>query len=355
MSRQIDSASSGSLSERYSSAFATASGIPAFEMVFSLNSIEPPLASTRFWSCCRTLFCPSYLPHQHEHGIVKFVDNTLLQRNDRIIRNVNLLGAHFRTALGDVAQTEAEVLLEHARAGFRIARMHFEPRDPDEEPRSPEMLHFLVLAEHVAHILAQEAFNAFPKFLHPVHIYLVHFPLAGAGLERRNCLVDAVIPGNVSDQVFDHRKRFHGLNRDGLVQGKRVHTGFASEPRPAIDLRRARAALAGLAIPAHRQVGRLVRLDVVERIQHDHSRGNGDAVRDGLPTLAVSPEHLKDCFRHRASTLSLFSFLCCYFSSATSCFKSSGKSGTADWRSVIALPWQAVTLFFVPQVRSRPG
>src|SRR5260221_12747516 len=37
-SRQIDSASSGSFKYRYNSAFAIASGIPDFEMVFSFRS-----------------------------------------------------------------------------------------------------------------------------------------------------------------------------------------------------------------------------------------------------------------------------------------------------------------------------
>ncbi|HXP15913.1 MAG TPA: hypothetical protein VN868_02345 [Terriglobales bacterium] len=71
--------------------------------------------------------------------------------------------------------------------------------------------------------------------------------------------------------------------------------------RAAIDLGRARAALARFAIPADGQVRRLVRLDMVERIQHDHSRSHGHTVGDRLPAFAVSPEDLKDCFRHRAS------------------------------------------------------
>src|SRR5713226_8234329 len=73
-------------------------------------------------------------------------------------------------------------------------------------------------------------------FWHPVHIFLVHFPLgASAGLEGRNFLVNAVIPGNVGDQVFDHGKRLHRLNRDGLVKGECVHASLACETRPAID------------------------------------------------------------------------------------------------------------------------
>src|SRR4029077_6135385 len=79
---------------------------------------------------------------------------------------------------------------------------------------------------------------------------------------------------------------------------------------PPIDLCRARSTLACLAIPAHGKIGRLVRLDVMKCIQHDHPRSNRDAVRGGLPTFAVSPEHLKDCFRHLPSSpLFLFPYL----------------------------------------------
>src|ERR1700730_10903056 len=113
------------------------------------------------------LLCPSNLPHQHEHGIVEFVNHTLLQWNDRIVRDVDLLGANLGAALGNVAEADAELILKQPRARFRVEGMHFERRNADEKPRSPELLHLLVIAENVAHILAQEAFNALPKLLHP--------------------------------------------------------------------------------------------------------------------------------------------------------------------------------------------
>src|ERR1700730_3807643 len=125
-----------------------ASGIPAFEMVFNFNSTRPPLASTRFW------FGSSNLPNQHEHRIIKFVDPALLQRNNRIVRDMNLLGAGFGAALVDVAHTDAELILEHSKARLRVKRMHLERRHADEKTWSRELLHLLVLAENVAHILA---------------------------------------------------------------------------------------------------------------------------------------------------------------------------------------------------------
>src|SRR5690606_37725968 len=43
---------------------------------------------------------------------------------------------------------------------------------------------------------------------------------------------------------------------------------------PAVDLRRAGSALAGLAVPTARQIGSLLRLDPVDRIEHDHAFGH---------------------------------------------------------------------------------
>lgn len=61
---------------------------------------------------------------------------------------------YFRAALGDVAQADTEIVLEHLGAGLRIERMHLECGDPDKKPRSAEVLQLFVIAEHMAHILA---------------------------------------------------------------------------------------------------------------------------------------------------------------------------------------------------------
>jgi hypothetical protein len=57
---------------------------------------------------------------------------------------------------------------------------------------------FIVLAEDVADVLAQKAFNALPEFLNPIHVLLIYLPFhAGARLKRRDFLIHLVIPGNV--------------------------------------------------------------------------------------------------------------------------------------------------------------
>src|ERR1700675_32327 len=136
-----------------------ASGMPAFEMVFnlnsmSLNSIRTSVTVSPILVWFLSLFRPSNLPNQHEHGIIEFINHALLQGNDRIVRDADLLGTNFGAALGDVAEADAKLILKHTRARFRVERMHFEGCNPDEKSRSSELLHLVVIAENVAHILA---------------------------------------------------------------------------------------------------------------------------------------------------------------------------------------------------------
>src|SRR5207247_9814873 len=104
----------------------------------------------------------------------------------------------------------------------------------------------------------------------------------------RNLFVDAIVPGNVGDQIFQNGKTLHWLNRDRLIKRQRIQASLAGEPRPAVDFRRARAALAGLAVPTHRETGRVMRLEVVQGVEHDHARSNRALVLDPYDEAAVS-------------------------------------------------------------------
>ena len=59
----------------------------------------------------------------------------------------------------------------------------------------------------------------------------------------------------------------------GLARLEGVHPRHAHEPRLAVDLGAAGAALARLAVPAAGQVGRLGGLDVVDDVEHHHALG----------------------------------------------------------------------------------
>src|SRR6266480_6515662 len=96
--------------------------------------------------------------------------------------------------------------------------MHLQSSHSHKKARSSKLLVLIVLAQHVTNVLAEEAFNAFAEFLYPVYVLLPHLPVgSGAWLEWRNFLVDLVIPRHICDQIFDHRKRLHWKDSDGLL------------------------------------------------------------------------------------------------------------------------------------------
>jgi hypothetical protein len=140
-----------------------------------------------------------------------------------------------------------------------------------------------MLAKDVADVLAEKTFDALAEFLDAVDVNLRNFPVRVLlRPERGNFLVDGVIPGNVRDEIFDARKRLHRHDGDGLVHRQRVHARFARQARPTVNFRGARTALRGFAVPAHGEIGREMALDVVERVEHDHTRRDWDFIVDRL-------------------------------------------------------------------------
>ena len=94
----------------------------------------------------------------------------------------------------------------------------------------------VMVAQDVADVLAQEALDALAEFLDAVDVLLGHAPGAVGGvrrprLERRDALLDPVVPGDVGHQVLDERKGPHRLDRDRLVERQCVHARHAHEPR----------------------------------------------------------------------------------------------------------------------------
>ena len=84
------------------------------------------------------------------------------------------------------------------------------------------------------------------------------------GLERLG-----VVERHIGDQVPDHREGPHRRDGQGLVGREDRHPGHAGQPRPAVDLHRARPALAGLAVPPDGQVVGLGGRQPVQDVQHD--------------------------------------------------------------------------------------
>ena len=65
-----------------------------------------------------------------------------------------------------------------------------------------------------------------------------------------------------------------GSTVTGSVEIELVQPGHAHQPRIAVDLGRARPALAGLAVPANGEIVRLLGLNLVDGVEHDHAFGD---------------------------------------------------------------------------------
>src|SRR5436309_11419624 len=281
-------------------------------------------------------------------GVVEIVHHALLQRDDGVVRDVDRLGADLRTALGDVAVADPGLLLEVSRAGGHVEGVHLEARDPDEEARPREAVLLLVVAQHVADVLAEEALDALAELLHPVDVGLLDAPrsvrLVGwTRSEGRDAFVHLVVPRDVADQVLDDRKRLHGRDGDRLARRELVHARHAEEPRLAVHLGTAGPAPPRLAVPAARQVARLVRLHLVNRVEHDHPLVERyRVVREG----AARPITAKDT-EHRIHGL--------HTSPSTMRRSSAGSSGSGSWVTVMAPFCRRTMTFTVPKCLSESG
>src|ERR1700682_5709535 len=126
------------------------------------------------------------------------VVHSLLERDDRVVRDVDVLRAHLGAAFGYVAVADTGISLEQRPAVEHVLRMHLEAGDADHRSGTVEGALQVVGSQDVAHVLAQEAFDAFAKLHHPLDVLLLHPPrLAGgqvlvAGSEGRYLLVDFV-------------------------------------------------------------------------------------------------------------------------------------------------------------------
>src|SRR6185437_14506323 len=226
-----------------------------------------------------------------------------------VVGDVDAFGADLGAALGDVAVADAEVVLEGFEAVAVIERVHLELRHVDEEAGADELVVHVVLAQHVTDVLAEEALDALAELLGAVHVGLGLAPsavgLGRLGTEGGDAGLGAVVPGDVGDQVLDQGEGAHGLDRDRLGEVELVEAGHAHQPRGAIDLGRAGAALAGLAVPAHGQIGGLGGLDLVDDVEHDHAFLDFGAVLDEAATVALAAPDAEGHGRGCGAELSL--------------------------------------------------
>src|SRR5207248_3585465 len=126
------------------------------------------------------LVAPEDPPAQPHDRVVPPVHDAFLHRDDAVIGDLDVLRAHLGAALRDVAVPDAlfpdRLLLA---VGTGVERVHVELGRPDEEPRAGEgRLVVLVVADDMAHVLAEEALDALAELLRALHVHLLHAVLA---------------------------------------------------------------------------------------------------------------------------------------------------------------------------------
>src|SRR5918997_6301070 len=96
-----------------------------------------PSAILRWWSGPRAL---EDLLAQPDDRVVLAVDHALLERDERVVGDLDVLGADLGAALGDVAVAEAVLLLRRLLAVGDVEGVHVELGDPHEVARAGEVL-----------------------------------------------------------------------------------------------------------------------------------------------------------------------------------------------------------------------
>src|SRR6266581_4134386 len=245
---------------------------------------------------------PEKLTGQPNERIEIAVHHPFLERDDAIVGDLDVLRADLGAAARDVAQAGPELVADGRDAILRIERVHLEGCQADHEARPDERVLARLVAQHVADVLAQIALDAFAELLHPVHVLLHHAVLSAGRLrlraERRNPLVLLVVPGDVGHQVLNDREGLHRLHGDRLRGSELVHARHTGEPWFPVDLHAAGAALAGLAVPADRQVIGELRLDAVQDVEDHHAGIDLDAVLDDGATRCRAAPEAEESLRH---------------------------------------------------------
>ncbi len=182
--------------------------------------------------------------------------------------------------------------------------MHLKRGRVNQESRPDEFVVLCMIAQHMAHVLTQVALDTFAKLLNAVNIRLLHSPCAVrcvrlSGLELLDPFLDLVIPRDVGDQILDGRKGTYRLYRHGLRDIDRVEPRHAHQLWHAVDLSRARTALARLTVPPAREIRRRLGLYLMHGIEHDHTLRHLSLIVDHLAALTAAASYAESSFCHK--------------------------------------------------------
>src|SRR6266550_1539117 len=81
----------------------------------------------------RLLSLPRDLSPYPLHRVVVAIDDALFEGDDGVVGDLDVLGADFGAALGDVAVAQAELLFDERQAVFAVDGVHLQAGHADEE------------------------------------------------------------------------------------------------------------------------------------------------------------------------------------------------------------------------------
>src|ERR1041385_3729683 len=95
-------------------------------------------------------FRSANLSHHPHHWVIKLIHYPFLQRNNRVVRDMDVLGADLRTALCNVAIPDAQFILQQLCTRNPAHGMHFQPSDANKEPWPAELFLLVMVPQHMA-------------------------------------------------------------------------------------------------------------------------------------------------------------------------------------------------------------
>src|SRR5215469_11300905 len=190
--------------------------------------------------------------------------------------------------------------------------MHFQGCHMNEKSWTNELFLHVMITQDVANVLAEIALDALAKFLHSFDILLGDAPRAilSVGrprLELRDALFHLVVPRDVGDQVFYMRKCLHRFDGNRLIECEGIQPRHAHQFRHSIYFGGAGAAPSRLAIPTNGEITRLLRLNLMNDVEHHHAGRNFSGVIAELSLASLSAPDSKRSRRHYF----ISSMICC--------------------------------------------
>ena len=150
---------------------------------------------------------PFTRPPQPSQRVIKFIHHSFFQRNNPVVRDLNLLRTNLGAAFRDVALPDPVGFAQLRYPIFGIERVHLQGGRVNQETRPDKAIVHLMIAQDVADILTKKTLDTFPELLHPIDVFLLHPPgpvwcVGRSRLKRLNLFLHLKVPGDVGDQVF---------------------------------------------------------------------------------------------------------------------------------------------------------